>query len=66
MMKVRSALFLVIVALTAAAGCASATSRTALDGGQGNGLASPALMAPDCRNQGAYNRAANLCVSNGP
>jgi hypothetical protein len=21
---------------------------------------------PDCRNSGSYNRAANLCVSNGP
>ena len=58
-MKVRSALFLVIVVLATAAGCASPT-------GLGNGLASPAPTMPDCRNQGAYNRAANLCVSNGP
>jgi hypothetical protein len=65
-MKVRSALVLAIVVLTGAAGCASAPGRTALGGGQNNGLASPALTAPDCRNQGTYNRAANLCVSNGP
>ena len=66
MLKARSAFFLVILALMTAAGCASATSRTALDGGQGGGLASPAPRVPDCRNQGSYNRAANLCVSNGP
>ena len=66
MVTVRSALFLVIIALTTAAGCASATSRTALDGGQGNGLPSPGPTVPDCRNSGSYNRAANLCVSNGP
>ena len=64
-MKLRSALFLVIVVLTTAAGCAS-TGSTALDGGQASGLASPAQTIPDCRNRGSYNRAANLCVSNGP
>jgi hypothetical protein len=63
-MKVRTALVFVTIALTTAAGCASTTGRTALD--PGSGLASPAPTVPDCRNQGSYNRAANLCVSNGP
>jgi hypothetical protein len=65
-MKIRSPLFLAIVVLATAAGCASVTGPTALDGGQAYGLASPAQTIPDCRNQGSYNRAANLCVSNGP
>ena len=66
MMKVRNALFLAIITLATAAGCATATSRTALERGQGDGLASPGPTVLDCRNQGSYNRAANLCVSNGP
>ena len=62
-----------VVALTALAGCASGTgSLTAADStvvGDHAGRASPStLQAPvlNCRNRGVYNRAANLCVSEGP
>jgi len=57
---------LTVVALTTAAGCASGIGATAVNGTSGDGLASPPTTILDCRNQGSYNRATNLCVSNGP
>jgi hypothetical protein len=60
-MRSKARLVLVILALTTA-GCASGT---AASWSGGNGLASPSPTIPDCRNQGTYNRAANLCVSGG-
>ena len=62
-MRIMGALCFVIVAGTTAAGCASGI---AVDNTTGNGLASSSTTIPDCRNQGSYNRAANLCVSGGP
>ena len=62
-MRAMGALFLLIVAVAGAAGCAGGS---AAFGTNGVGLASPSPTIPDCRNQGSYNRAANLCVSNGP
>jgi hypothetical protein len=60
-MKIPRVFILAIVALTTA-GCVSGT---AANRGTGNELASPSSAIPDCRNQGSYNRAANLCVSGG-
>ncbi len=68
----KCALFLGIVALTTAAGCASGTRSVAVDpsvGGDGAAPASPPTVQNkilDCRNRGVYNRAADLCVSEGP
>ena len=64
--------FLGIVALTAAAGCAGGTRSAAVDpslGGNGTGPASPPTVqsqSHNCRDRGVYNRAADLCVSEGP
>jgi hypothetical protein len=59
-MRASRALLLVIVVLATAAGCANAVGSASV----GQSASAPAI--PDCRNSGAYNRAANLCVSNGP
>ena len=59
-MRASRALFLVIVVLATAAGCAGAVGSASVHG------AASAPVIPDCRNSGSYNRAANLCVSNGP
>jgi hypothetical protein len=56
MRKMLAVGFLVIVAAITASGCATGPTT----------LASPSPEIPDCRNQGFYNRAANLCVSGGP
>ena len=64
--------FLGIVALTTAAGCAGGTGSAVVDpslGSNGTGPASPPTVqsqSKDCRNRGVYNRAADLCVSEGP
>ena len=61
----KGVLLLATLALTVA-GCASGLKLVSptLDGA---GRASPpTVQMPDCRNSGSYNRAANLCVSNGP
>ena len=62
-----------IVALTAVAGCASgAASLTPGDSGLRGDTANPAAPSTlqnrilSCRNRGVYNRAADLCVSEGP
>jgi len=60
-----------IVVLTAAAGCAGGTRSMTVDprlGGNGAGPASPPVQSRilDCRGRGVYNRAADLCVSEGP
>jgi hypothetical protein len=63
--------FLGIVALTTAAGCASGARPVAVDpssAGNGSGPASPPTVQGqtlDCRGRGVYNRAADLCVSEG-
>ena len=59
-MRARSVLFLVMIVLVTAAGCAGAVGSASVDG------SASAPVIPDCRNSGSYNRAANLCVSNGP
>lgn len=61
----RKSIRAVVIAVVAgaAAGCASGI---AVDSTTGTGLASSSTTIPDCRNQGSYNRAANLCVSGGP
>ena len=61
-MKINGNVFLGTIAITMAAGCASGSvvdRRPRID------FASPSPTIPDCRNQGSYNRAANLCVSGG-
>jgi len=60
-MRAAGTLFLVIVALATAAGCAGAVGSSTVDGGSAS---APAI--PDCRNSGVYNRATGLCVSPGP
>jgi hypothetical protein len=69
----RFTLLLCIGALMAAAGCASGTgSLTAddtsvLSDGAGQATSSaPQRPVLNCRNRGVYNRAADLCVSEGP
>lgn len=64
-MKVSGVLMLAFAAVTLVAGCATGPTSYAGDAT----AASPATLqnqVPDCRNSGWYNRAANLCVSNGP
>jgi hypothetical protein len=61
-MRVNAILSIAIAALTTATGCASTT---ATNWRTGDGVASPSTAIPDCRNQGSYNRAANLCTSGG-
>ena len=58
-MRMKGVLCLAVLALTTA-GCATGNWKA------GDGFASPTPGIPDCRNQGSYNRAANLCVSGGP
>jgi hypothetical protein len=70
-MKIMSVLVFAIVAMAFAAGCATGPMSTvdSTASGESVGAASPASVpsqVPDCRNSGWYNRAANLCVSNGP
>ena len=69
----RFTLFLCIGALMAAAGCASGTGSLTADDpsvlGDGAGQAyssAPQRPVLNCRNRGVYNRAADLCVSEGP
>ena len=62
-------LLLSALAMTLAAGCASGTRSVVADPtvtSDGAGPASPPSVEwPRCRNSGVYNRAANLCVSEG-
>jgi hypothetical protein len=70
-MKIMSVLVFALVAMAFVAGCATGPVSTVNSTASGDsmGAASPAAgqnQIPDCRNGGWYNRAANLCVSNGP
>jgi hypothetical protein len=63
----RSAWFLGVLALVACAGCASGGAGPSSGGDPAAHYTSPALPEVlDCRGRGVYNRAANLCVSEGP
>jgi hypothetical protein len=66
----RGLLVLGALVVTLCAGCAGAPGSLAVDptlSGAAAGTASPpTLQVPRCRNAGVYNRAANLCVSEGP
>jgi len=55
MSPIKCAGFLGIVALITAAGCAGGTRSATLQS-----------QGQNCRNRGVYNRAADLCVSEGP
>ena len=72
MSPTRWAAVLGILALTTAAGCAGGTRSVTVDpslGSNGVGPASPPTVQSriqDCRGRGVYNRAADLCVSEGP
>ena len=71
-MTITNALLIGFVVLTAATGCASPIgSGAAADPSvrdNAAGVAAPPVRSqfPDCRNRGVYNRATNLCVSEGP
>ena len=68
-MIAKTALLLGALALTVCTGCAGGLRPVAVEpaSGDGAGIASPpTLQVPQCRNSGLYNRAANLCVSEGP
>ena len=65
----RKALLLGALALTLCTGCTGGLRSVAIEpaSGDGAGIASPpTLQVPQCRTSGVYNRAANLCVSEGP
>ena len=71
MMTIKSALLLSLVVLTTVTGCATGIGSGSLGDagyrGDGSGPASIGQSQPlNCRNRGVYNRAANLCVSEGP
>ena len=59
-MKLRSALFLGLVALTMCAGCATLSTSDR----NGSSLASPSVAVPQCT-EGTYNRASGMCVCSG-
>jgi hypothetical protein len=70
-MMSKGALFLGAVALFASAGCTSGPRSVAVDptsGGDGTSAASPRTIQnpPQRCSSGVYNRAADLCVSEGP
>lgn len=70
-MMSKGALFLGVVALVACAGCASGPRSVAVDptsGGDSVGPASPPTVPTRIQRctTGVYNRAADLCVSEGP
>ena len=70
MKRAARVLVLGIAVLTAVTGCASVTGSGAVEprstSGDGGAVsAPPERQVPDCRNRGVYNRAANLCVSEG-
>ena len=70
-LRTRVALVLALIGLVAVscAGCATGTGSIADKPGISEGAASTpagaAPLIPDCRGRGSYNRAANLCVSEG-
>ena len=65
-MMSRVALLLGAVALVLTTGCTTGGFSAAGPAYNAGGAAAPAPVYPlDCRNRGVYNRAANLCVSEG-
>ena len=70
-MITKGVLLLCALALPLGAGCASGGLRSVtvdptLSSNEAGTASPPNLPTLDCRNRGVYNRAAGLCVSDGP
>jgi hypothetical protein len=64
-MSIVRILALGIGVLAAVTGCAGSVELGSTGGGALSAPAGLERQVPDCRNRGVYNRAANLCVSEG-